>query len=398
MHTQAATDSLPTRRFESDRGRFGWIAIVPVASLAVVLLGIVVAPERIWPNVLLSAMYFIGLGLAGMLFLAFLYMTSAGWSICFKRVAEAVASTLPVGAVLVLLSLGGIGVLYEWSHADVVAADPLLQAKAVWLNVPFFVARSVVYLAVWLLFYQAMVRTSRRQDETGGLAGYRKSAALSAGFMAAFAVTFTLSTFDWLMSLQPHWFSTMYAVYNFSGAFVSGLAMITLVVILLRRQGALKGVVTEHHLHDLGKLILGFSTFWAYIWFSQYMLIWYSNLPEEVTYYGARHGGAWAVLSAANVLVNWLIPFLVLLPRGAKQTDSTLLRVCCLLLVGRWLNLYVMIQPVFEESAPALGIWEIAPVVGAAALFVMALRRGLGAADLIPRGDPYLKESLHHHQ
>ncbi|MCP3996205.1 MAG: hypothetical protein GY722_14265 [bacterium] len=216
--------------------------------------------------------------------------------------------------------------------------------------------------------------------------------------MAAFAVTFTLSTFDWLMSLQPHWFSTMYAVYNFSGAFVSGLAMITLVVILLRRQGPLKGVVTEHHLHDLGKLILGFSTFWAYIWFSQYMLIWYSNLPEEVTYYGARHGGAWAVLSAANVLVNWLIPFLVLLPRGAKQTDSTLLRVCCLLLVGRWLNLYVMIQPVFEEGAPVLGIWEIAPLVGAAALFVMALRRGLGAADLIPRGDPYLKESLHHHQ
>ncbi|MCP3998381.1 MAG: hypothetical protein GY722_25450, partial [bacterium] len=207
-----------------------------------------------------------------------------------------------------------------------VAADPLLQAKTAWLNVPFFVARSVVYLAVWLLFYRAMVRTSRRQDETGGLKAYRKSAALSAGFMAAFAVTFTLSTFDWLMSLQPHWFSTMYAVYNFSGAFVSGLAMITLVVILLRRQGALKGIVTEHHLHDLGKLILGFSTFWAYIWFSQYMLIWYSNLPEEVTYYGARHGGAWAVLSAANVLVNWLIPFLVLLPRGAKQTDSTLLR------------------------------------------------------------------------
>jgi hypothetical protein len=387
-----------TRRLASERGRFGWVAILPVVSLAVVLLGIAVAPERIWPNVLLSAMYFVGLGLGGMLFLAFLYMTSAGWSVCFKRVAEAIASTLPVGAVLVLFSLGGIGVLYEWSHADVVAADPLLQAKAGWLNVPFFVGRSVVYLAVWLLFYRAMIRTSRRQDETGGQKGYRKSAALSAGFMAAFAVTFSLSTFDWLMSLQPHWFSTMYAVYNFSGAFVSGLALITIVVILLRRQGPLKGVVNEHHLHDLGKLILGFTTFWAYIWFCQYMLIWYSNLPEEVTYYVGRHDGAWAVLSTANVLVNWLIPFLVLLPRAAKQTDSTLLRVCCLLLVGRWLNLYLMVQPVFEEGAPVLSIWEIAPVVGATALFVMVLRRGLGATDLIPRGDPYLKESLHHHQ
>jgi hypothetical protein len=398
MHTRTAIDVPITRRFEVDRGRFGWLAVLPVVSLAVVLLGIAVAPERIWPNVLLSAMYFVGLGLAGMLFLAFLYLTSAGWSICFKRVAEAIASTLPVGAVLVLFSLGGIGVLYEWSHADVVAADALLAAKAGWLNVPFFVVRSIVYLAVWLLFYRAMVRTSRRQDETGGLEGYRKSTALSAGFMAAFAVTFSLSTFDWLMSLQPHWFSTMYAVYNFSGAFVSGLALITIVVILLRRQGLLEGVVNEHHLHDLGKLILGFSTFWAYIWFCQYMLIWYSNLPEEVTYYKGRHDGAWAVLSAANVLVNWLIPFLVLLPRAAKQTDSTLLRVCCLLLVGRWLNLYLMVQPVFEEGAPVLGIWEIAPVVGATALFVMVLRRGLGAADLIPRGDPYLKESLHHHQ
>jgi hypothetical protein len=128
------------------------------------------------------------------------------------------------------------------------------------------------------------------------------------------------------------------------------------------------------------------------------MLIWYSNLPEEVTYYVGRHDGAWAVLSTANVLVNWLIPFLVLLPRAAKQTDSTLLRVCCLLLVGRWLNLYLMVQPVFEEGAPVLGIWEIAPVVGATALFFLVLRRGLGAADLIPRGDPYLKESLEHHQ
>ena len=239
MHTQVATDRSVSRRLDTERGRFGWVAILSIASLAVVLLGIVVAPERTWPNVLISAMYFIGLGLAGLVFLAFLYLTSAGWSVCFKRVAEGIASTLPVGAVLVLFSLGGIGVLYEWSHAGVVAADPLLQGKAVWLNVPFFVGRSVVYLGVWLLFYRAMVRTSRRQDETGGLHAYRKSTALSAGFMAAFAVTFSLSTFDWLMSLQPLWFSTMYAVYNFSGAFVSGLAMITIVVILLRRRGPL---------------------------------------------------------------------------------------------------------------------------------------------------------------
>jgi hypothetical protein len=387
-----------TRQLGSDRARSRLLPGIIVASAAVVLLGIAIAPERTWPSVLLAAMYVVGLGLAGMLFLVFHYLPNAGWSVCLKRVAEAVASTLPLGAVLILFTLGGMGVLYEWTHAEVVAANPLLQGKAGWLNAPFFIGRAVVYLVVWLIFCWAMVRTSRRQDATGGLEANRRSTVLSAGFMAAFIVTFSLASFDWLMSLQPEWYSTIFAAYNFAGTFVSGLALITITAIVLRRRGALAGIVTHHHLHDLGKLILGFCTFWIYIWFSQYMLIWYGNLPEEVTYFEWRHSGAWAVLSAANLLANWVIPFLVLLPRPAKTDESTLLRVCALLLVGRWLDLYVMIQPVFEEQAPVLGIWEIAPVVCAAALFVVYLRRKLGAADLVPRGDPYLEESLRHHQ
>ncbi len=174
--------------------------------------------------------------------------------------------------------------------------------------------------------------------------------------------------------------------------------MITITAIVLRRRGLLTGIVTDHHLHDLGKLLMGFTTFWIYIWFSQYMLIWYGNLPEEVTYYRWRHDGAWAVLSAANLLANWVIPFLVLLPRPAKHDESRLLQVCALLLVGRWLDLYLMVQPVFEKHAPVLGIWEIAPLVGGTALFIFFLRRGLAAANLVPVGDPYLKESLQHHQ
>jgi len=251
---------------------------------------------------------------------------------------------------------------------------------------------------VWLLFYQAMVRISRRQDRTGGLDANRKSTVLSAGFMAAFIVTFSLASFDWLMSLQAEWFSTIFAAYNFAGSFVNGLAVMTITAILLRRSGALAGVVTEHHLHDLGKLLLGFTTFWIYLWFSQYMLIWYGNLPEEVTYFVPRHQGAWAVLTVACILINWVIPFFVLLPRGAKRSDGTLLRVCVLLLVGHWLDLYVMIQPVFEPEAPRFGLWELAPILVAGALFVVLLRRNLGAVDLVPHGDPYLEESLHHHQ
>jgi len=383
----------------STRTGFGFLPALSVIGLSIILMGLVLAPERTWPNVLLAAIYIVGTALAAMLFLAFNYVASARWNTVLKRVAESLASTLPLGAALVLVSLAGIGVLYEWSHADVVAADPLLQAKAGWLNVSFFVMRAVFYLAVWLLFLRLMLRASRNQDSTGGLAAHRRSTVLSACFIVAFIVTFSLAIFDWLMSLQPHWFSTMFAVYNFVGAFVSGLAMIMLLAILLRRPGGpLAGIVTSEHLHDLGKLLLGFSTFWMYIWYCQYMLIWYSNLPEEVTFYVGRHAGAWGVLSVTNLIVNWVIPFFVLLPRGSKRRDSTLLRVCVLLLVGRWLDLYVMIQPVFEPDAPRFGIWEIAPIVVAGALFAVVLRRNLETTDLVPRDDPHFEESLRHHQ
>ncbi len=399
MTTRTMRETVPLARHFVTEGTWSPVLLSAMAaSGAITLLGIFVAPQRIWPNILIAAMYFIGLGLAGMLFLAFHYITTAGWSVCLKRIAEAIASTLPAGAALVGFMLFGIGTLYEWSHADVVASHPILQGKSGWLSPPFFIGRAAVILIVWLLFYRALVGTSRRQDATGGLAPNRRCTVLSASFLAVFTITFSVASFDWLMSLQAEWFSTIFAVYNFSGAFVSGLAAITIIAIMLRRQGALEGIVTGHHLHDLGKMIIGFSTFWIYIWFCQYMLIWYGNLPEEVTYYVHRHAGAWAVLSTANLLANWAIPFLVLLPRPAKHDESRLLRICTLLLVGRWLDLYLMVQPVFEPGAPVLGIWEIAPVLGATALFVVFLRRGLAAASLVPYGDPYLEESLHHHQ
>ena len=380
------------------RNSFGALTGVAAAGFLIVLVGLFIAPERVWPNVLLTAFYFVGLGLAGTLFLAFHYLLTAGWSVCIKRVAEAVASTIPVGAVLVIFTLLGVGYLYEWSHHGVMEADPILRGKAGWLSVSFFVGRAVVYVGVWILFSRLMIQTSRRQDQTGGLAPQRRNTALSAGFIVAFIITFSLASFDWLMSLQPHWYSTMFAVHQFAGLFVAGLSVLTITVILLKRRGVLAGIVTEHHLHDLGKLLLSFSTFWMYIWFCQYMLIWYSNLPEEVSFYEHRVSGAWGVLTIASLLANWLIPFLVLLPRPAKRNENILLIVCTLLLFGHWLDLFVLVQPVFEPQAPVFGLWELAPVVAGAALFVIVLRRGLAAANLIPNRDPYLEESLHHHQ
>jgi len=379
-------------------GAFGASRWVAAAGLLVVLAGIFIAPSRVWPNVLLVSVYFVGLGLAGILFLAFHYLLTAGWSVCIKRTAEAVASTIPIGALLVVFTLFGAGVLYEWTHTAAVEADPLLSQKTGWLNLPFFVVRTLIYFGVWILFSHLLVRHSRRQDSTGGLAAQRRNTALSAAFIALFFVTFSLASFDWLMSLEPHWYSTMFAVHQFAGLFVAGLSVMTITVILLKRRGALAGILTEHHLHDLGKLLLGFTTFWMYIWFCQYMLIWYSNLPEEVGFYENRVQGSWGVLTIVSLLANWLIPFLVLLPRPTKHHENTLLIICTLLLLGHWLDLFLIIQPVFEPSAPRFGLWEIAPVAAGVALFVIVLRRGLAAADPVPQKDPYLEESLRHHQ
>jgi hypothetical protein len=376
--------------------RLGWVGLL---SALVVAAGIYLAPDRSWPSLLITAVYLVGLPIGAMIFLSTQAVASGGWHVCFKRIPESIAATLPwAGLVLLLTLAGGMGTLFEWSHADVVANDPILAGKSQWLNVPFFLARAIVVLGVWLAFVAALLRISRRQDTEQTPAGNRRTVTLSALFLVVLAITFSVASWDWLMSLEAHWFSTVFAAYHFTGSFVSSLAMITVAAIVLRRRGSLRGIVTEAHLQDMGKLLLGLSSFWAYLWLCQYLLIWYGNLPEEVTFYMHRHHGAWAVVSGANVMVGWVVPFLALLPRAAKRNEGFLLKAAGLLLVGHWIDLYYSIQPVFQPEAPVLGIWELAPIVGATALFLWAFRRGLAAAGLIPLGDAYLQESLHHHQ
>jgi len=209
-------------------------------------------------------------------------------------------------------------------------------------------------------------------------------------------VTFSLASFDWLMSREPHWYSTVFAAYQFAGVFLGGLAVLTVLLVALRRAGPLRGVVTDDHLHDVGKLTLAFATFWAYLWYCQHMLIWYGNLPEETAYYVARSRGAWEPLLVLDPLVNWLIPFLALLPRPAKRSEGVMLNVALLLLAGRWLDLYLQVLPPTLPDGPAFGPWEAAPVAAAAAAATLVIFRALRRAPLLPAGDPYLVESLHH--
>lgn len=359
---------------------------IGVVSLAV---GLIFTPQRLWAAVLMNSFYLLGLALGAMFLIAALYLTGARWGVALRRIPEAMAGLLPWAA----LGIGLVIVLRPSLYPAF--ADPEKYAfvgfKAFWLNYSFFLVRAAIYIGLWLGFMIAILHNSRAQDRDGLLIHTRNNTALSAAFMVVFALTVWLASFDWIMSLEPLWFSTMFGVYNFAGLFSSAIACTIIIVVWLRKQGALRGIVTDDHLHDLGKLLLAFTTFWAYIWFCQYMLIWYANIPEETSYFIIRTSGNWGPLFVLNILLNWGLPFLALLPRGSKRNGDTLVKIAGLVLVGRWLDLYLMIFPGVALDTPVLGIPEIGLSLGAAGAVGLILLRGLSRWPLIPLKDPYLQ-------
>ncbi|HKS76773.1 MAG TPA: hypothetical protein VJQ82_26390 [Terriglobales bacterium] len=363
---------------------------------ATLVAGLFVAPQRIWPNLLLVSYYLLGLALAGMAWIAIQYVSGAHWSTALRRVPEAMVGVLPLGALGIIAILILHPSLYPWIGGVHVEGDAP-GFKLMWLSLPFFRIRAVVYLLGWLGFAWAMLRISRQQDFDGEMSHTRRSIALAALFLVFFGVTFWLASFDWIMSLEPEWYSTIFGFYNFAGAFLSGLATLALLLVWLHGHSPLKNVIREQHLHDVGKLLFAFSTFWAYLWFSQYMLIWYANLPDETVYYVRRLHGFWQPLFVLNLFLNWVVPFFALLPRMNKQRAGILVRVSIVLLAGRWLDLYLMIMPPFSGGKPHIGIWEIGLAAGLVGAFGLGFLAALGRAPLVPVRDPYLTESLHYH-
>jgi hypothetical protein len=357
------------------------------------LLGALRGDPQTWAHVLLASYYLAGLGLGGAVLVALLYVTGAGWAVALRRVPEAMTALLPLAALGLGLVLLAHPALYPWSNPaqDGVSLSPF---QRVWLTRPFFLLRSLAYLVLWIALAFALVRVSRRQDQTGATSLTARNVRLSALFLVVFAVTCWLASTDWIMSLEPQWSSTIFGVYSFAGIFLSALAAVTLVVVGLYWQGPFRNVLTRKHLHDLGTLLFGFSSFWMYIWFCQYLLIWYVNNPEETVYFWRRQQPGWQTLFLLNVVLNWGLPFAVLLFRRAKQTPWVLLTVAACILVGRWLDLYLMIMRPAAEAAPLPGIWGAGLFAAAAGLAALLIGRALGRAPLMPIKDPFLAESL----
>jgi len=371
--------------------------LVAVGAIALAI-GLLWVPERAWANVLLVSNYLIGLALGGLLLVALHYVTGARWSAPLRRVSEALAPILPVAGVGLLAVLLFQPTLYPWYEAAPSGenASPL---REVWLNRPFFVVRAVVYLGIWLAFAFAILRTSHQQDRTGESVLTARSIKLSAAFLVAFGVTCWLASADWLMSLESEWLpdgtrkaanwtSTVFGVYNFAGLFLSALAAVTLLAILLRQFGPLRNVLTYDHLHDLGTLLFAFSSFWMYIWFCQYLLIWYTNHPAETVYLRHRWEGTWPTITLLDLVLNWGIPFAVLLFRGAKCRPVILGSVCVVLLAGRWVDLFLMIFPTQMAELAIPGVVEAGFVLGAVGIFSLVVLRALSKASLIPLNGP----------
>jgi hypothetical protein len=381
--------------------RWAWrLAVVGAGSLLLSFLASFVLRDgfsRFLLAYLVSFCFCLSLSLGALFFVVLQHLTHAGWSVAVRRLGEVLAAALPVWSLLflpiLLLVLVGNGSLYPWNDVAHVEHDPLLQAKQPYLNAPFFVLRAVLYFAVWAWIARFYWRHSLAQDETGEKSHTLAMQARAGIAMVAFGLTVTFASFDWLMSLDPHWFSTIFGVYFFAGCAVSAFAALILIAVALQSFGYLQDSITTDHYHDLGKLLFGFIFFWGYIAYSQYMLIWYADLPEETVWYLARQSHGWAAVSLVLLVGHFLLPFCGLMSRRAKRNPRVLAGWAAWLLVMHWVDLYWLAVPQ-AASGPTLSVLDILCLVGMAGLYGAVLLRIAAEGGLIPRRDPWLAESL----
>jgi len=360
--------------------------------------------SRIWANVLLNSVFFSLIALAGVFFIAVHTVGLAGWFVLVKRIPSAMGTFLPVGFVLMLIvGLLGMHDIYEWSHQGLYTEgsaeyDELIAGKHPYLNFGFFIARMIVYFGLWIVLAHFLRKTSLQEDVNPDTKHLKRSIILAAIFLVVFAISTSMASWDWLMSIDPHWYSTLFGWYMFASFFVSGIAMMTLIVIYLKKQGYLTKV-NESHLHDLGKYMFAFSIFWTYLWFSQFMLIWYANIPEETIYFKQRLDH-YNFLFFANFVINFILPFLVLMTRGAKRKMNVLIFVAVMLLLGHWIDFYLMIFPGVSHHIAHThwypGLFEIGMTLGYVGLFILVVFHSLSKTNLTPKNHPYLEESTYH--
>jgi hypothetical protein len=360
--------------------------------------------ERTFANLLLMAYYFATVCMSGAFFLAIQFVAQAGWSAAILRVPQAMARTLPIASLILIIVVGaGLythNLYHHWNAPGLTDPasenyDKVIDGKSSFLNVPFFMFREVLFLGVYSFCAVLFAKLSYNEDLAGGLNSYTKSFKYSAMFLVFYGFTTPIFAFDNIMSLEAHWFSTMFGWYNFASMWVSSLAIIAVTIILLRKAGYMK-FVNNSHLHNLGQFIFGFSIFWTYVWFAQFLLIYYANMPEETIYFFKRfeYYKFWFYL---NLFLNFLVPVFLLMDRDNKRKENTLLTISILVIAGHWVDFYQMIMPGAVESHNGFGFIEIGIAVGFVGVFMFTVLTSLSKQALVAKNHPFLQESLNHH-
>lgn len=368
--------------------------IILAAGLVLVVLSFMFDKTRSSFNMLISFMFLMSIAVGSLFLVALEYLGGAVWSTPVRRVSELLSSTLIILPLIAAVLLFNMPDLYHWAHHEAVSHDEVLQAKSPYLNTTFFTVRSAVILFLWLLFYYLLRRNSLRQDDTRDYSLTRKSIKISAVFMPVFGLSITFAAIDWMMTLEPHWFSTIFGVYYFAGTVVAALAAATLISVLLKENGYLHPAMVDDHYYSLGALMFGFVNFWAYIAFSQFLLIWYANLPEENFWFIQRWKDDWQFVSALLIIMHFVVPYFALLSQPSKMNPRRLTFVSIWLLCAHFLDLYWIIMPTYGKKDAVFGWMEIAFPVAVVGIIMLIFIYQARKINLVPIGDPKLKSGL----
>jgi hypothetical protein len=370
--------------------------IVGIAALVLAALDGIRAPEQFFRSYLLAFVFWLGFPLGCAAFLMVHHLTGGFWGLPIRRPLEAGTRTLPLLTALALPLLLGLGRLYSWSHPDLVAADAVLKSKQLYLNLPFFLIRNVIYFAVWWALMRGLNRWSDQQDRTGDSRLALRLESMSGPGLVLYGLTVTFFTIDWIMSLEPHWFSTIFGLIFMVLQVLSALALAIFVAGLLSQYEPVATVISSDRFNDLGNLVLTFVMLWAYLSFSQFLIIWAGNLINEIPWYVIRAEGGWAIVALVLIFLSFAIPFYLLLMRPIKRRVETLSTLCGALILINFVDVYWMVVPAFEKAGPRFYLLDFLLPVGIGGIWVASFVAQLKSRPLVPLHDPRFEGALQH--
>ncbi|HEY7855963.1 MAG TPA: hypothetical protein VIC32_05925 [Terriglobales bacterium] len=371
-----------------------------VLGIVVFVVALLVDPTRAWYSFLANYLYFLVLGLGGAFLVALEYITSATWTVVFRRIPEAASSYLPAALILGIVLLIGVPHIYPWAVHGY--SGFVTHSKRVYFNFGFYAIRTLLALIVWNIFAVWFRRNSTAQDTNPGVAAPRKTfgkpptirGRVAAGFLVFFGYSFTWCFVDWIMSLEPQWSTTMWGVYGFAGLFQASLAFVLLFTVLFRRRDMFGGAVKDYHYVDLARIVHAFSIFMVYIGFAQYLLIWYANFREETVYFHQRIVGGWGYIFLALLFAKWVIPFCILMNQRVRTNEKVLIWMSSLILVAEWFDCYWLVMPPIHTSFYFPNWVELGVFLGFLGIFGLLMTRYLAKHPMVPIGDPKFLSSV----